>query len=172
MANPIKPDLSVSYKGRMPKKEGEKHRQAFFYYASLGPERSHQKVADHFGYSREAVKVWSSAFRWRERITRREREERDQLIAEKRQEILQTRRDLISLGRVLIGNAVRKATPGGQSPAEEVAKGGIELRNARDIRDLVNVLLSAINWDAAGGSGDFPPEEERQETGYNLVIKS
>ncbi len=50
---------------------------AFELYFSLGPERSHRAVAEHFGVSKRTVTKRATKENWRERLERLEAEARD-----------------------------------------------------------------------------------------------
>lgn len=53
-------------------KETLRHKEAFEYYYSLGPTRSIPQVARQYSVSVAAVKKWSRAFNWQERIEQRD----------------------------------------------------------------------------------------------------
>ena len=53
-------------------RESEKHDRAFEAYYAQGVKRSLSKVARELGVSRSAVKNWSRAFGWAERIAERD----------------------------------------------------------------------------------------------------
>jgi predicted transcriptional regulator len=48
--------------------EQEHHKHAFELYNSLGAKRSHKTVARQLGVSTSAVKQWSAAFNWSQRV--------------------------------------------------------------------------------------------------------
>lgn len=172
MDNSIKSELSPSYRDRFPKKEGERHRQAFFFYDSLGPARTYKKVAVQFKCSIEAVKVWSRAFRWRERIGQREREERDQLIVDKRAEILDVRKGLITLGKLLIEDALKRAAPIEESLREMIDKGVIRIRSPKDAKDVKDFVLGAVEWVRdSEASLEKDTKSDAQHVQVNLVIE-
>ena len=174
MPNIMKPDkdLSASYRTRLPKKEGERHRQAFFYYESLGPDRTHQKVAIQFKCSVDSVKVWSRTFQWNYRLAQREREERDQLIAEKRQEILDVRRGLINLGRLLIEDAIKRSVPLQESDMKElIEKGMIRIRTPKDVKDVKDFVLGAVTWNSSASSCDIPEAEDAGRQTPRIIIE-
>lgn len=53
-------------------KETLRHREAFEYYYSLGAERNLKKVCQQYTVSIPAVKKWSKALNWQERIEQRD----------------------------------------------------------------------------------------------------
>jgi hypothetical protein len=55
-------------------KEKEAHLKAFETYFEMGPTRSLSKLSDRLGISRSALRDWSMAFRWQERIDERGRD--------------------------------------------------------------------------------------------------
>jgi len=164
----IEEELSSSYKSRIPRKESDLHRQAFFFYLCLGPRRSHQKVATKFECSVDTVKVWSRAFKWRDRISQQEREERDQLLSEKRQELLEVRRGLITLARLLVEDAVRRAAPMEQDMKELIEAGRIRIRSPKDAKDVGDFVRAVVEWSSGGGLKDKSDAEHVQ---VNLIIE-
>lgn len=50
---------------------------ALEYYLALGPDRSYQKVADHFGVSKRAVTKLAARERWQEKVVELERKARE-----------------------------------------------------------------------------------------------
>ena len=52
---------------------------AFEYYVSLGPERSYQKVADHFGVSKRAVTKLAGREQWQHKVVELERKSRERV---------------------------------------------------------------------------------------------
>lgn len=50
---------------------------ALEYYLALGPDRSYQKVADHYGVSKRAVTKLAARERWQEKIVELERKARE-----------------------------------------------------------------------------------------------
>lgn len=57
-----------------PQTEQERHKQAFEHYVAQGPGRSHQRTAEALGVSLAAVKAWSRAFGWKQRLAERDAE--------------------------------------------------------------------------------------------------
>ena len=53
--------------------------EAFSHYVSLGPGRSYQAVAEHFGVSKRAIVARAKAEDWQERLRRIETEVRDRV---------------------------------------------------------------------------------------------
>lgn len=51
-----------------------RHKEAFEFYYSLGDERSLEKVSQKYTVSIPAVKKWSKAFNWQERVFQRDLE--------------------------------------------------------------------------------------------------
>jgi len=169
MTKPVS-ELSVSYRGRRPKQEGPRHIQAYRYYEGLGSQRSLSKVAQDCKYSISAVKAWSSAFAWQSRIRKKEKEA-DPLVLEKGNEIFEIRKALITLARLLITDALRKAAPVERSLEQAVENNKmIELTSTKDIKDLVGIFLAVVNW----GSDSIPdllPEENPQRTSNSISIE-
>ncbi len=90
-------------------REGERHRLAFERYAALGRGRSLQRLAAELGASESAVKAWSRAFRWRERLEARTREVAEALARESTEaerEELQADRRMVHLAMVRIAKAL------------------------------------------------------------------
>jgi hypothetical protein len=54
--------------------EQEHHKKAFEFYYGLGERRSYGKVAEEFGVSIGAVKLWGRSFGWKRRIGERDAE--------------------------------------------------------------------------------------------------
>jgi transposase len=54
--------------------EQESHKKAFEFYYGLGEGRSYRHVAEEFGVSLGAVKVWGRSFDWKRRIGKRDAE--------------------------------------------------------------------------------------------------
>ena len=50
---------------------------ALEYYLALGPDRSYQKVADHYGVSKRAVTKLAARERWQEKVVELERKARE-----------------------------------------------------------------------------------------------
>ncbi|MBI4584561.1 MAG: hypothetical protein HY717_11135 [Planctomycetes bacterium] len=53
--------------------------EAFDFYWKLGPRRSYQAVADHYGASKRAVTLIATKERWKERLEKTEREASEKL---------------------------------------------------------------------------------------------
>jgi len=54
--------------------EQEHQQKAFEYYFALGEKRSHTAVAEKFGVSVSAVKLWGRSFGWKRRVRERDAE--------------------------------------------------------------------------------------------------
>ena len=54
--------------------EQEHHKKAFEFYYGMGEGRSYKKVAEEFGASTGAVKLWGRSFRWKRRVAERDAE--------------------------------------------------------------------------------------------------
>ena len=59
---------------RLLEREQPHHERAFEYYYALGEKRSYGKVAEKFGASLSAVKLWGKSFRWKQRVRERDLE--------------------------------------------------------------------------------------------------
>lgn len=89
--------------------ERERHRLAFERYVALGRGRSLPRLAAELGASESAVKAWSRAFRWRERLEARTREIAEALArdsTEAEREELQADRRMVHLAMVRIAKAL------------------------------------------------------------------
>jgi transposase len=164
-------ELSPSYKSRLPRRETERHRRAYLYYLNLGEQRTHKKVAEYFKCSLSSVKAWSSRFAWRNRVSKQAQAEKNELILEKRGEILEIRKALVTLAKLLIENAVKRTLPIEKSLHEAVDTEAIQIRTPRDLKDVLGVLVSAISGDFAAASLDPQPEEKVEQQGYRIVIE-
>jgi hypothetical protein len=173
MSNSLKAqkELSPSYKTRLPRRETEKHRRAYLYYLNLGEQRTHRKVVEHFKCSLSSVKAWSSRFAWRDRISKQAQAEKNELILEKRGEILEIRKALVTLTKLLIENAVKRTLPIEESLHEAVDTEAIQIRTPRDLKDVLGVLFSAITGDFATASCELPPAGETAEPKAQIIIE-
>jgi hypothetical protein len=164
-------ELSPSYKARFPRRETEKHLRAYLFYLNLGERRTLEKVAEYFKYSLSSVKAWSSRFAWQQRLSKQAQTERNELILEKRGEILEIRKALVTLTKLLVENAVKRTFPIEQSLRETVDTEVIQIRTPRDLKDVLSVLVSAITGDFAAASLDPQPEENAGQQGYHIIIE-
>jgi len=85
-------------------KEKLKHKEAFEYYYSLGDKRSLKKVALQYTCSIPAVKKWSIAFNWQDRIELRDIDNGKKLEAKTDKAIVNSKADY----RALIKKVVKK----------------------------------------------------------------
>jgi len=164
-------ELSPSYKTRLPRRETEKHRRACLFYLNLGEQRTLEKVAEHFKCSLSSVKAWSSRFAWRHKISKQAQVERNELVLEKRGEILEIRKALVTLTKLLVENAVKRTLPIEQSLRETVDTEVIQIRTPRDLKEVLSVLVSAITGDFAAASLDPQPEDKVEQTGFRFTIE-
>ena len=138
---------------------------AFEYYFGLGPRRSYQLVADHFGLSKRSITKKAQSERWQERIVERERkiQIRTEEQAVESLEAMNTRH-LKSL-RVIQGKALEALRGMPLSTAMEAVRAlDLAIRNERLIRgepsDRTEVSIESQirseyeRWMEKGGKSD------------------
>jgi len=129
--------------------ENLRHTQAFEYYFSLGADRSHKAVADHFDVTLSTVQHWSHWFNWRERILDRDNEVARELARETMKKAIKMRISYLNFIQAQLGRAV-----------EKFREGSLEPNNVQDVLRLIKaeVLLT----DSTGQLSQQVTEESRK----------
>jgi transposase len=89
--------------------EQEHHKKAFEFYYGMGEGRNYNKVAEEFGVSVGAVKLWGRSFGWKRRIGERDAEVARALADENTKDGLEraTRnRKIVGLALVQVAKAI------------------------------------------------------------------
>lgn len=100
-------------------KETLRHREAFEYYYSLGPTRSLPQVARQYSVSVAAVKKWSKAFNWQERVEQRDIENARRLEEKTNETIVAAKANYRKIIKAAIGRWVKRFQ-GGEIDVESV----------------------------------------------------
>ena len=93
-----------------------RHKEAFEYYYALGSSRSIPQVCQNLSVSIPAVKNWSKAFNWQDRVIQRDIENSKQLEIKTNKFVIDEKENY----RKIIRDAIR----------------GREILNAKNIKDL------------------------------------
>jgi len=93
-------------------KEKLKHKEAFEYYYSLGEKRSLKKVALQYTCSIPAVKKWSIAFNWQDRIELRDIDNGKKLEAKTDKAVVNSKADYRALIRKTVDLYKKKLDDG------------------------------------------------------------
>jgi len=93
-------------------KEKLKHKEAFEYYYSLGDKRSLKKVALQYTCSIPAVKKWSIAFNWQDRIELRDIDNGKKLEAKTDKAVVNSKADYRALIRKTVDLYKKKLDDG------------------------------------------------------------
>ncbi len=93
------------------KKETLRHRHAFEYYHSLGEKRSILRVSQQYSVSEAAVKKWSRAFNWSDRVV-----ERDEIIANAvakaaTDQTIKHRKEILDTCQMVMADFAKRAHP-------------------------------------------------------------
>ena len=148
---------------------------AFGYYWSLGPERSYQAIADHFGVSKRAVTKVSARENWSQRIMEIEKkahEKTDEKLAESLDEMnarhikvckLIQRKSLEALKSMPLSSAIEAVRSLDISIKQErLARGEPTDRTAINVEDVIRREYE--RW-MVGEDNDETPEPDKPEVG-------
>lgn len=113
-------------------KETDEQKAAFELYYSLGENRTLKAVAERIGKTEKSVSNWSSAFKWKERLSMREFT--DAKMAEASKFAIEAEGDIKIRYRLMINNLMLKAM-------EMVATGKLYIKNITDFERLVRLDL-------------------------------
>lgn len=89
-------------------RETLRHQEAFNYYYSLGEKRSIPQVAQRYTVSVAAVKKWSRAFNWQERVEQRDIENSRCMEEKVNETIVATKANYRKIIKVAIARWVQK----------------------------------------------------------------
>lgn len=128
--------------GRM-KTESLKHKESFEYYYTLGDKRSIPKVAQKYSVSVAAVKKWSRAFNWQERVEQRDIENAKRLEKKTDAVIVNEKAKY----RAVIKEAFAKFE-------ENLKKGKVAVETVQDAERLVKLDL-LIMGESPGDEGEL-----------------
>ena len=78
------------------------------------------------------------------------------------------RRGLITLARLLVEDAVRRAAPMEQDMKELIEAGRIRIRSPKDAKDVGDFVRAVVEWSSGGGLKDKSDAEHVQ---VNLIIE-
>ena len=150
---------------------------AFTYYWSLGPERSYQAIADHFGVSKRAVTKVAGRENWSQRIMEIEKkahEKTDEKLAESLDEMnarhiqvckLIQRKSLEALKSMPLSSAIEAVRSLDISIKQErLARGEPTDRTAINVEDVIRREYE--RW-MVGEDNDETPEPDNPKVGQD-----
>lgn len=130
-ATPRTPKPSPTYTGKgLVKVEKEQQIEAFEYYYALGEERSHLKVAEHFGKSERTIIEWSRSFGWLERISQRNIEVANKLREKSIKTVVDEKAKYRTIVKTAIGKFVKNLT-----------EDKIDVKSVYELRELIKLDL-------------------------------
>lgn len=113
-------------------KEGEtlRHKEAFEYYYTLGPDRNLKKVAERFGVSLRSVGNWSKKYNWMERVKQRDIELAQEMRERNNEAILSEKAKIRTILKALYNQLVK-----------DLRDGKVKIKSVSDLEKVVKLDL-------------------------------
>lgn len=123
-------------------KETLRHKEAFEYYYGLGRERGLRKVAEQFHVSDRAVKDWSKAFNWQERVEQRDIENAKKIQQKTDETVINVKAGYRKIIKAAIGKLIVKDKDG-----KAILSPDFEVKSPHDLETLIKLDLLLMGED-------------------------
>lgn len=111
-------------------KETLQHKEAFEVYYGMGANRSLKTVSEKCNVSHIAVKKWSTAFNWTDRIVHRDNMNAKKLAKKTDNQIVKDKETYVKMIKAMSGNVVK-----------DIKSGTLRVENVQDFERLIRLHL-------------------------------